>query len=415
MLLTLGSIVGGLLMATRKQPPRNERSTLPPLVETVVVRAQDTVERFEGHGTAQPIRTTKIAAEVSARVIDRVGNIRVGSPVAEGQVLLRLDDREYQHALKRATELASGQQASIDELTVDAQSLARLMNTVREEVRVAHNERTRLADLYERNLAAKTEFDLADRTYDQTRRILQGYERQLATLEPRQRGINASQRAYEAEADIARLNIERCTIRSPYAGIVQSITVEMGDRVAPGVVAVTVTDSTRLEIPIQLPASQHDRIAMGTTCVLRQESEPDTTWRGSVVRMAPEADQRTRTCSVFVEVDNSDQAIPLLPGTFVTADIPGPTHHNALLVPRRACREGRIFIVQDNVTRLRTVHIERLIEDQALVVGTLRPGDRVILTHLNQLADGSPVRPGPNRTATTEPSTSPDDQAGALP
>ena len=415
LLLGVGGLVGWLLAAMRAEPPKNELSTLPPLVETIVVHAQDAVERFKGHGTARPIRMTKIASEVSARVIERVGDIRVGSPVTKGQVLLRLDDREYQHALRRTTELAIAQQAAIDELTVDGQSLTRLMNTVKEEVRVAHDERSRLADLYERKLAAKTEFDLADRTFDQTRRVLQGYERQMATLEPRRRGIEASQRAYEAEADIARLNIERCTIRAPYAGIVQSIMVEVGDRLAPGVIAVTVTDSTRLEVPIQLPASLHHRIAIGTTCVLRQESAPEATWRGRVVRVAPEADERTRTFSIFVEVDNTAQPIPLLPGTFVTAEILGPTHHDALLVPRRACREGRVFIVEGDTARIRTVQTQRLIEDRALVIGALRSGDRVILSHLNQLADGSPVRVRPDRTATTDSTTATDERLGALP
>lgn len=407
-LLGVGAGLGYVLLAIRVDPPRREFAALPPLVESMVVRADDVVEHFVGYGTARAFRSANIAAEVAATVVERVNDIRAGSAVARGQVLIRLDDRQYRHVLHRAEALADAEQASLDELTVEARSLKQLVKTAEQELRVARDEKVRVSRLFERNLAAKKEFDFASLAYQQARRVLLGYEREYAKTDPRRARVAASKRGYDAEAALAQLNIERCEITAPFGGVIHSLMVDVGDRVAPGSIALTLLDPSRVEIAIQLPASIHDRVRVGTTCRVESESQIETVWHGTVARKAPAADERTRTFAVYVIVDNTQYADPppipssrgdhrgvaggLLPGAFVRAAVRGPVHRGGILVPRGACREGRVFVVEDGVARERSVTIERFIEDRALVRGDLHNGDRVILSHLEKLADGSPVR-----------------------
>lgn len=127
-----------------------------------------------------------------------------------------------------------------------------------------------------------------------------------------------------------------------------------------------------------------------------------------VTRIAPTADERTRTFAVYIVVDNIEgESGELVPGMFVRGQVDGPLHHGAILVPRGACRAGRVFIVEDDLARIRSVTIERFIEERAMVSGDLQSGDRVILSHLGKLADGSPVRLSPERSAasTAQPPT----------
>lgn len=430
MLLMLGGMIAGGLYALRQAPPRRDLAILPPLVETMYVHAQDVVEYFVGYGSANAIHRAQIAAELSATIVERVGDLREGAVVARGQILFRLDDRQYRHVFARAEALAAAERASLDELAVEQQGLAGLIATAQRETRVAREERNRVARLLEQELAAKKEFDFANLAYQQAQRVLQEYELQSARLGPRRVRIAATIRGYDEEAALARLNIDRCEIRAPFDAHIDSLHVDVGDHVVPGVVLATLIDPTRVEVAVRLPASIHDRVHVGAPCRLTSESTPSkrlaagSQWTGLIARVGPTADARTRTFAAYVVIDNAGQAqsgetdLPaLVPGVFVTARIQGPTHPDRILVPRRACRGGRVFVVEDNRARARSVVVERYLEDQAMVRGDghsprragagLRSGDRVILSRLDRLVDGSPVR-------TREP-TSVADKAESLP
>jgi multidrug efflux pump subunit AcrA (membrane-fusion protein) len=111
-----------------------------------------------------------------------------------------------------------------------------------------------------------------------------------------------------------------------------------------------------------------------------------------VARVAPDVDERTRTFSVYLDVDNTRHEKPLVPGTFVTAEVRGPTYGDRLLVPRGAIRDGAVLVAAGNVASRRSVRTERLIGDRAMIVGDVHPGDAVIVSHLGQLDNGSPIR-----------------------
>ncbi len=220
----------------------------------------------------------------------------------------------------------------------------------------------------------------------------QGYQRELARLTPRAARLKASILSYEAAASLAMLDIERCLVRAPFAGSVQSVLVDAGDRVAPGVVVVTLVDSAHIEIPLQLPAASYDSVSVGSLCDLVSESMPGVSWRGSIARLAPVVDERTRTFAAYVAVDNGTQPRRLIPGTFLRAVVEGRTFHGRLLVPRSAIREGRVYVLEDGRAKPRSVTTHRTIVDRVIIAEGLDAGDRVILAPLDLMTDGLPVR-----------------------
>ena len=393
LLLAVGFGVAGVFTALRVEPPRTNLTALPPLVETFEVQPADVVEEFTGYGTVRAIHSARVAAEVSGTVVSCGETIREGTVVSRGEILLRLDDREYAHRQDRAEAMAEAEQASIEELDVELSNLTQLMKTAEQELRLAGDEKRRVGGLYERDLAAKKEFDFATLAYQRARRVVQGYERERGKLGPRRRRLEASKRGFEAEAAIARLNVERCVIRAPFSGTVNDLSVDLGDRVAPGMVLLTVVDSSSVEIPIQLAASSFGDVEVGTECRIASEGDRSQGWKGEVVRIAPVADERTRTFEVYIVVENDrTDGSALLPGLFVLADVRGPVHAEAIVVPRSACRDGKVYVVEGDVVRERRVTIERFMKGGSLVTGNLVLGDRVVTSHLNRLADGAPVR-----------------------
>lgn len=390
-----GTGLASWLYIVRVEPPRREVDPLSPLVESLVVQREDVTEHFLGYGTVEAERVAMLSAELSANVVERVGRIDSGSFVSKGQLLLVLDDREYRFILARALALTEAEEASLDEISVDAEELSHMVKTAQRELDVAMSEKKRVSDLFERELAAEKEYNVAITAYQQSRLLFLGYERELAKLVPRMKRLEASKRSYDASAALARLNVERCKIVAPFTGRIQTLMVDVGDHVAPGVVLMKLIDTTHVKISIQLPAAVYDRIKISATCRIECESKPQSIWHGEVSRIGPDVDEQTRTFSVYVRVNNSDQPHPLIPGMFIQAQVIGPTYSDCVLVPRGAVRNNRVYIAINGMVHERSVSVERYILDRAIIVGDITEGETVILSRLEDLSAGSSVRVDP--------------------
>ncbi len=107
-------------------------------------------------------------------------------------------------------------------------------------------------------------------------------------------------------------------------------------------------------------------------------------------RGAPHPDPQTRTISGFVEVDNRQLKLPLLPGTFVQARIEGPELSESLVVPREAIignglGHGHVFLVADGRAVERAIRVSRRLEGVAFVSSGLAASEELILTNLDVL------------------------------
>ncbi len=390
--------MAGWLYLVRVEPPRREVEDADLYVDSIVVHREDVIDHFVGYGTVEADRMARLSAEIPSRVIERVKGIESGSVVKSGQGLIRLDNREYQHALERAEALSEVEEASLAELKVEAEKLDQMVKTAQRELDVAISEKNRVSDLYERKLAAQKEFNVAITAYQRSRLAMQNYERERARLTPRMAKLQASKRGFEAAVKMAQLNVERCEIRAPFSGTIQTLWVDVGDRVAPGVLILTMIDSSIVEIPIQLPGAVYDQTKITASCRIECESTPNRFWSGEISRIGPDVDPLTRTFSAYVRVDNRSQSNHLIPGSFVRAVVTGPLYKDRVLIPRGAIRNGTIFVSNSHVAHEKRITVERFILDRAMVTGDLHEGDVVILSHLDAITDGDTVHTTPSET-----------------
>ncbi len=405
--------IGGAawLAGTRTQPPRRENTVLPPLVEVQTLARRDLREVFDGYGSARADREVELSAEVSGRIVEIPEDLKDGSPVAQGQTLVVIDDREYRRLLAQADGLLADVQADLEKLQVEKDNAERLAAIAAEEVAVTRDEYQRLTDLYEKQSASKKEWDFSRLAHQRTRRDLQALENEVALIEPRRAKFQALRDSRLASRQLAELSVERCTIKSPWAGRVEEIRLEVGDRAEVGSPVMRLIDPDYIEVPIELPASVYSRTQVGASCLLSMDSLPGVQWEAAIRRISPVADRQSRTFTAYVEVDNATQEIPLVPGYFLTAKVPGPLRRQVLAVPRGAIVDHQVFIINDDTAHVRAVSVECLIGDQAVVSGDLAAGDRVILTNLDMLHDGTPVRWHDRASTAARQSTGPTAEA----
>lgn len=390
--LACGAAGFGLLVKLRTQPQSIDPER-PPLAVSVVELVPTTAQSFvEGYGTARADREAVLGAEVSGVVVALAEGLREGVGVTAGDVLIRLDDRDFRAQATRARSQLTAEEAALARLDVEEASLLRVLETARQEAEVAEREYARIRGLLEGGTSSPRELDAARVVLERARRSEQELDRQLAVLPQTRIQQQAACEQRRAELALAELNVARCTLTAPFAGRVRSLRVELGEHVAPGRQLLTLLDPERIEVPIELPVSTRDRVRAGAAAHLLLESNPGANWTGRVARLAPHADETTRTFAVFVEVDNTEQPQPLLPGMFVRATIDGPPLTDVLLIPRAALRRQRVFVCRDGAAWQHEVAVVENLRDRAVIRG-LPAGTLVITSNLDALYDGAPVTP----------------------
>lgn len=391
-ILGVGAGVAKVLVATRPAASKTPTVIPPTLVESQVVDAQDVREVFVGYGTARADKTVVVSAEVGGQLVEVPDRIEDGVHVKQGDLLARIDDRTYRNQLDRAQSQLADVVAKLDRLDIEKSNVDQLIAIAQRELDVNEREYERLADLRNRNSASKKEVDFARLASEQSRRSLRTLENQRDLIPSQRTELLAAKQTRESEIELAKLEVERSTIRAPITGQIERVAVETGNHVMPGTEIARIVRTDRIEVPIELPLSVRSKVRLGENATLTTEASPNAQWHAKVVRLSPTADSGSRTFMAYLEVDNAKQSTPLVPGEFLTAHVEGAMIDGALVVPRGALVEGYVFVANGLKAHRKKVHIETLIGDKAVVSGELASGDRLITSNLDILYDGATIR-----------------------
>ena len=411
------------LYSTKPQAPRSEDRTASPIVRTMTAERVDTRRRFDGFGTARAKLSADITAEIDALVIERPAAIDPGVAVkgpsngAPGDTIAVLDARDFEDLAEAAQKRTDALQAQLDGLTVERESLQERLDLADEAVRLAELDLQRLRDAIGDDIENPTEIERRLQQLTVTKRDAARIRETLSLLPSRRAALESQLAEQRAALRTAQLNVERTRIAAPFDGVLQTVDIDPGERVARGQVVARVVNLAVIEVPVRLPASAGLDLAPGSPVTIIDERDAGVGrgWDGTVARIAPEIDPATRTLSAFVEVsqDPTLSTETLLPGTFVRAVAQGLSTDARLVVPRGSINDDRVWVVApDGTLALRAARplfpidttFESLVpgeSDWVVLAPTYRGtaalqpldvGERLVLNPSQDLRLGRPVR-----------------------
>jgi RND family efflux transporter MFP subunit len=210
-----------------------------------------------------PNNESRLAAEVSARI--EAMPARVGQSVKKGDVLVRLDARQFQ--------LARDQAASQVELLANRYKLAELQ--------------------FEQAKALNAQQYVSSQLLEQRRSemAVTGSELKIA-------------RTGLAQADLA---LDKTRLRAPFAGAVKERLAGEGELAAPGMPLLVLTEVGRNEVRAQIASSQIAQLQAAPKLHIRQG---DQRFAANIIRITPVVDARAQTREVVLAAQT-----PLLPGS----------------------------------------------------------------------------------------------------
>ena len=232
---------------------------------------------------------------------------------------------------------------------------------------------------------------IATREADRQRALLtQG----IASAKQADEAANAATAAHAAADATAKL-LARATVRSPIEGKVDEVRVQPGERVDAGAPLATVMDADSLDLVVPVPAAKLSRLHAGQGAWIVAEGDA-TRYRAVVVAVAPGVDSITNAGRIVVRMPNPGERVH--PGSGATASIVLGVIRDALVVPTSALvlvgDQQTVYVVgTDSVAHARSVTIGVRAADRVAVVGSIKPGDRVVMEGGAGLTDGMKVVP----------------------
>ena len=326
----------------------------PPAGVTIVTLEQKPIqEASEFVATVQSRRSTTVQPEVDG-LITRIF-VKSGDRVRTGTPLVQINADKQQASVKSTEATRSG---------------------IEGDVLYWRQHVKRLEALVTAGAISRQEFEQAQTS-------LRTAEARLATV--------------DAEVREGRVELGFYRVEAPQAGIIGDIPVHVGDRVTTSTIITTVDDSEGLEVYIQVPLDRSPDVRLGLPVEIL-DAEGKVAATNPITFVAPRVDDATQTVLVKTLLRNAPPSIRVQ--QFVRARViwrntPG------LRIPVTAVTRisGQYFcFVAENgpsgglVARQRPVQVGELAGNDYVVVGGVKPGERVITSGIQKIGDGAPVR-----------------------
>lgn len=286
-------------------------------------------------GTLLGDEAIELKSEVSGRIIKM--NLKEGTSVKKGELLIKLNDNDLQAQLNKALE-----RLKFLELT-----------------------ESRQRQLYEKQGISRQDYDIS--------------VSELITQ--------------KAEIDYLKAMIERTEIRSPFDGVMGLRYVSEGAYITPTTSIATLQKIDYLKIDFSVPQKYFNNIRKGSS--LKFRVPPDTrSYEVSVLAIEPKIDEMTRTFRIRGRFSNIGKN--LIPGSYAEVDIITDENPNSILIPSIALipdlESEYVLVYRNGRATKQNVRTGTRNSEQIEILSGLDIGDTVITSGIMQLKPEDEVK-----------------------
>ncbi len=328
---------------------------IPPIdVKTITLEARPIPRSSEFVATIQSLRSTTVQPQVEGIV--REIFVRAGDRVRAGQPILQIDPDRQQAAVS-ATE--SQRAARAADLELATQQLARVRT------------------LHEAGAVSRADFEQAESAH---------------------KNATAQLAAVESLIRENRVELQYYRVTAPASGVAGDIPVRQGDRVTPATLITTIDQPEGLEAHINVPLERAADLKPGLTVELL-DGDGRVAASNPVTFIAPRADDATQSVLVTAAL----RAMP--PGLRVKQYVRArviwseePRLTVPVLAVSRIAGQSFVFVAEKEgegtVARQKPVVLGAIVGDEYVVERGVAPGERVIVSNVQKIGNGVPVKPG---------------------
>jgi HlyD family secretion protein len=385
----------------KKEPEKKAAAAEPALVRPATLRRRDLDRTLEISGEVEALVRTEVAAKIGGLPIVALA-ADLGSVVAEGDVLAKLDDVDARRETEEAVLAEREAAARVREAKVGLDELEAQLRGQEAAIAQAAKAFERAKAQAEKGALAAETLDNAQYKLEQERSIK---ERNLFQRDKAKVSLELLERAAEKAAlqrKKAEENLGRTIVRAPFAGVVSERTARLGALAQTGASLFQLFDPRSLAATAQVTQRDLPFVRPGQAVDIRSDAYPSERFAGSVATVAPTVDRAAGTVPLIIALADASK---LKPGLFVAGRILLERRPDVLVVPKKAILYERerplVFKIvpgaEGGVTVRRVFFREGLTDREDVEAlfdagaESLAPGDRIVLVGQDRLRDGDPV------------------------
>lgn len=366
-------------------------------------------------GTIVAPQGALLTAKTSAAV-EKVHQL-AGTTVQAGAPLISLDnDTQRINLSSREAQLASTE-AQLSAEVARAQSDRDALAQEKRLQQLAQSAYNRQQKLQKRDLGAQSRVDEAAQALAQRKLAVIQRQLQVSQADSRRAQLQAAVEQARSTTALAELDVQRTQITAPFAGRIQSISVSVGQQVAPGQSLVSLYATEQLEIRVQLTPRRlrqlQTAIASGQKNLITASGDVDgTAITATLQRLGADIAAGSGAVDAFLRITSGNQA--LQPGRTVEMDLALPALNNVVAMPPAALYgNSRAYVLAENddeQQHMRSVQVtivgeQRKADGELWLLGRsdgFAEGEQLIITQIPGAADGVAVQ-----KVSTEPTDKP--------
>ena len=343
------------LSACNRSQSQGPPPAMPPTPVAIATASATPLEdTTEYVATLKSLRSTTIQPQTDGQITQIF--VKSGDRVREGAPLFQIDQRRQQAAVASQQAEVAAKEANVAFLRQQAE---------------------RTSELFKAGAISKQESEQA--------------ETALRTAE-------ADLKALQAQVQQQQVQLRYFTVTAPTSGIVGDVPVRVGHLVTPQTVLTTIDQNELLEVYVNVPIEKGGELKNGLPIRVMRSDGEQTLATTNVNFISPHVDDNTQSILVKGLVRNPGGTMRA--SQFVRARIVWKTAQG-LVVPVTAVLRinGQYFafVAQDEggklVAKQRAVKVGQITGDHYPVLDGIKPGERVVTSGAQKLADGAPIAP----------------------
>lgn len=343
------------------------------LLTATVCFAQDEAKTFIVKAS-HPFRTT------IAETVVKTGSIQSPAVV---DILSKVGGRLISTTLTNGTEVVEGTHVTKGDVIARVDSRDYEANLAAAEARLAY---------------AKASLTDAQKEFDRTTALLKdntATEQEADKASADLQRAKASLQEAQASLELAKINVEETFIRAPMAGVISAKKVYPGAMLSAATAIYTLTEIDNLRLFFDLPTTLFANVQPGLTDItITVDAYPSEKLPLKLFSVHPVANQDTRT--VRLEVHLANPQTKYLPGMYVKGEIALNKRDNVLVVPydalTRIVDKTIVYKIQDGRAVTTEVKTGTRFDDLYEVVEGLTEDDLIVTTGQHRLTNGVSVK-----------------------
>ncbi|MFY1668281.1 HlyD family secretion protein [Pseudomonas sp. Pseu.R1] len=221
--------------------------------------------------------------------------------VHAGDLLVKIDDRDYVAALKKAEGAVAAEEALLANLDATEQLQHAVVSQAKAGIDAANAETVRSRDdqvryqvLSGRSAVSIESFQRADATYKtaqangaKAQASMLASQRQLDVIATQKQQARAALEQAKAERDLAQLNVGYTELRAPVDGVIGNRRARVGAYAAAGTQLISVVPATGLWVDANFKEDQLARMQPGQAVTIEADVLPGQVFHGHLDSLAP--------------------------------------------------------------------------------------------------------------------------------